>query len=170
MINVVRANNKGFTLIETVIYVALFSLLMVAFLNFSLFTLGIYTKAKSLEEVLAGSRQINRVMNFYIKDKSTQLIFPQATQASSSLAMIFSNGNRADFYLDSGHLMLRIDDNEPLAITANEIRLTNLIFHNYSDDSDFASIEINCKLAFENMNSLDYNYSYDFQTTINTRN
>ena len=161
---------NGFTLVEVIVYTALFALLMTGFVGFSLSVTGLYSKAKSIEEVLSSTRQIERVINYYIKNRSDEVTSPLLSQTSSSLGVNVRDGSSGIFYLDNGRLMLQINSNDPLTITSNEVVIRDLSFSNYSTSEEFDSIKITCLISFAAIDSVEYIYNYDFNMTVNTRN
>ncbi len=162
--------NKGFTLVGVIIYTSLFSLLMIGFISFSIATTSLYAKSRSMEEVLYSARQINQVLNYYIKNSNGGETIPSLAQASASLKMNLVDGSDARIYLDNGQIMLRIDLDESLQVTTNEVRISDLSFKNYSSSGDFDSIKITCLISFASADSLEYSYQYNFSTSINTKN
>lgn len=163
-----NTNNKGFTLVEVVIYSALLTVLMTGVISLALSITGIYVKSRGMEEVLYGARQVERVLTYYMKEQAIDTISPMPNQESNSLAMALPDNSRVDFYLDNGRLMMRIDSQEPLAISQNEIVIEGLGIRNISNGNDRDSINIACKIRMDHAESMEFRYEFDFNMTVNT--
>ncbi len=170
MLYSIKKNNKAFTLVEVIIYTSLLGLLTTGLVSFSFLTTGLYAKGRSMEEVLSSARQIERIVNYYIKKESTDIIFPLASSASSSLEALLPEGYSVKFYLENNRFMLQLGSAEPLAVTTNETIIRDLNFQNFAISSDFSSLRVSCLISFAAVDSVEFIYNYDFNMTVNTRN
>ncbi len=170
MQNIYKINNNGFSLVEVIIYIALFAMLMTAVLSFSLSTIGAHAKTSSMEEVLSGAREIERIINYYIKEQAAEISYPSPGSNNNSLRLLTLDGSDVLIYLDNGRLMIKIDSAEAKAVTANELLISDLSIYNYGVLNEFDSITLACQINFASMDSLEFVYNYDFKMTVNVRN
>jgi prepilin-type N-terminal cleavage/methylation domain-containing protein len=128
-------NKTGFTLIEVIIYIALFTILMVgAFVTAYQLLQGSDTlsgKAVTQDEINFVLRKIDWALNG--TSSSASLIIPSATTLSSStLSFIRPDGNKIDFQLNTASSSIEMKEsvgaNIFLPITTNNVKVTSLGF------------------------------------------
>lgn len=165
--------NKGFTLVEMLIYMAIIGLVVVGFVNFSLSISSSRDKTYVVQEVQANSRLAFNLISQKIKlstgvntTTSTFLTDPGVL----SLVMASSTINPTIINLDQDDGILQITEGvaDPIAITSNEVKVTNLVFTNLTSDDNRENIKINFTIEYQG-DSAEYNYSQDVQTSVTSR-
>jgi len=125
---------RGFTLIETIIYVVIFSMLIMAIVSF-LGTLQISRNHNQLKlEVNDQGSRISRIITSTIHS-ATAINSPTASQSATilSLEMASSTLNPTVFSLGgAGTLYITEGSQDAVPLTNNKVLISNLVFANYS--------------------------------------
>lgn len=166
-------NKNGFTLIETVIYVAITAGLLVALTSFILAISGSRTKSFSQQEVNANARLALNIISQKIKS-ANGVNFATSTfgvhPGVLSLSMASSTLNPTVFALDgSGRLMLAEGVSAAKFITSPQIKITNLIFTNLTADGSHTNIGINLDFSYVSSSNVGFNFSSNLQTAVSLR-
>lgn len=166
-------NKRGFTLIETIIYVAITAGLLIALTSFILAISGSRNKSYSQQEVNANSRLTLSIINHKIKSASG-VNFATSTfgihPGVLSLSMASSTLNPTVFSLDvSGRLILTEGTSASKFITSPQIKITNLVFSNLTADGSRGNIGINLDFAFASNTNIGFNFSSSLQTAVSLR-
>lgn len=165
---------KGFTLIETLIYVAIISLIMGAFISYSISITNLRNKTYVMQEVQANARMAMEVISNYLRiadavnmTSSTFDIDPGVL----SLSMVSSTLNPVVFLLDQddGVLQMSVGGGEPNNLTSDEVKVTELTFFNFSGSSNKENIGISITVEYSTPISHDFFYSQSLQTSVSLR-
>lgn len=146
----------GFTLIETIVFIAIFSIIILAIISFFIWALNSNVKINSMQEVLASHRRAMEIMTQEIKEardiytptsSSTQLslITSKYTQTKESISYL-------DFFLCGTRLCLKKETLDPQAITSDTVRVSNIHFVHIST-STTPAVQIYLEISYKN----DYN-------------
>lgn len=169
-------HNQGFTLIETLIYLAIIGAVVASFVSYSLSITGSRSKAYVAQETQANARAAINLITQKIRmsdgidiGASTLDVDPgilSLTTASTTLnPMIFK------LDVDDGVLQLSQGGGDFISVTSNEVKIVNLVFSNPSPSDERASIRIDMTVDFNNPSGdVEFNYSKTFQTTVGIRN
>jgi type II secretory pathway pseudopilin PulG len=153
---------KGFTLIEVLIYSALLALFIGAVLAFISSILGTTDTLLEKNEVMANRELVERKLNWIFSGASSVL---EPVVASSSLRLKL-NGSSTAVYpatveLSDGKLTLAIDGEAPIPITNNRVRVTQFTAEHYSSAQAASTV----KLTFI-VQSAIFNYIQSTSTLI----
>lgn len=123
---------KGFTLIETVIYIALFTILMVSIFVTSYQLLQgsevLNTKTVTQEEINFVMRKINWALTG--TSSLAVIITPNAvTPYSNSLSLKQSDGTRIDIQRSDTKITMTRNSGTPDPITTDNVQVSSLSFH-----------------------------------------
>ncbi len=136
-----KQKNRGFTLTETVIYVAIFSIFVLGIASFS----SNMTKARlSSQIILEVNNQGNQIINLITQTirNSTEVTSPALGMTGSSLSV-----NSVTFSETGGVLFITEGSEDPLALTNNKVIISNLIFSNLSQPSSPETVQIRFTLG-----------------------
>lgn len=135
-------NNRGFSLIEILVSIAIFSVVMVAAAGALLTTIDANHKAQAIQSVMNNlnfalesmSRAIRTGDTYHCGDSGSlaanQTPNDCASSGSSFFAFKRSNDNKTIYYYLAGSQIFRaVDASEALAISAPEITVENLKFY-----------------------------------------
>ena len=98
-----RRNLSGFTLVELIIYITLFSLTTTALVSMSLLVSGVSAKSLAAQAVLMDARQIDG----FIRNKlllTENVVNPTAGVSFNSLEISFYSGETGRIYLENGQV------------------------------------------------------------------
>ena len=165
---------KGFTLIEILIYVSLIGLVSVGFINFALSTNLSRSKVFVVQETQANARvaldlisQKIRVSNGLNVASSTFDSDPGVL--SLSMADNFKNPTVIDLDQNDGVLQITEGTSTPETVTSDEVRVTNLVFTNLTSSSTREAIRVEFSVAYATTTDIIYTYSIDVQTAVSIR-
>ena len=130
--------NKGFTLIEMIVAVGVFTvaitLSLASFLNIS----AIQKKAEAFRAV---NNNLNFAMESMVREIKTGSNY--SSIADSSLTITNNSGIKITFFLENNQIKRQVEDDDPLALTAPEVKITNLKFIISSGPQPMVTILIN---------------------------
>lgn len=152
-----KKNNfsKGLTLTETLVYVAVLAILISAVASFFVWALHSSTKNKAMREVFDAARRTIEIISSEIKEaesiyESTSVFGSHPGQLSLEVVKHLPEGENKsylDFYLCQDRLCLKKESQNPIALTSDEVKITNLVFSRIGADSP--SIKIDLKIEFD---------------------
>jgi len=167
-------NKSGFTLIEVLIYVAILGAVVAAFIGFSISISSAKSKAYVAQEVQANARvALNLITQKILSANGINVGVStfDVDPGGLSLAMANSNKNPTIISLnaDNGQLQIREGIGEPLNITSDEVRITNLIFTYLNAGGEKESVKVELTAEYKVTNDVIYQYTYSLQTAVTLR-
>lgn len=143
-----KNKNTGFTLIETLVYVAIFSIFvgsLVYFLN--LMTTSRINNQRTLEVNNQGNDAI-RIITQSVRNADS-INNPSVSSTSSSLELLTSNPTTSPtiFSEIDGVLYITEGGGSPVALTNNKVAISNLVFSNLSLPGTPGSIQVRFTMA-----------------------
>jgi len=161
-------NNKGFTLLEFLLYIGLVGIILTVSGAIALNVLFGKAKLMSIEEVSQNARFAMERMALDIRNADAIDTPPQGA-ASSSLSLEKSSGN-LEFELVSGVLERKVGGGSFVALTSSSVNITDLEFTNISYSNTPGTIRIQMTIKQVNPeNRQEYNFEKTFYTTANIR-
>ncbi len=152
-----KNDKRGFTLVEIVIYVALFGIIVSVILNVILFIFTMNKKIASYSQVnsdalSAMERMVYEVANSeYVYDatsNATQLSIATGSYATANDSITF-----IDFYVEGGTLFMKQDGSVPVPLTSSNVSVSALNYSYYENGSkDSVSIDLSMQ-SIANPNS-----------------
>ena len=165
----------GFTLVETVLYIAIFSGMVTALVSFALSITESRNKTYVVQEVQANMRVAHDIVSQRIRSAS-------AVNASSSvfgtdpgvlsLAMASSSLNPTIITLsaDDGVLQIKEGNSVTTTITSSDVQVHNLVFHYMTDASLRKNLRMFLTVRFNNPGDDPvFNHSQTVTTSISVR-
>jgi Tfp pilus assembly protein PilW len=132
---------KGFTLVEVVLYVAICSLLLVTISVFLSFLLGARVRSQAITEVNQQGFQVMSLITQTIRNgRSIQV--PSTGVSSSTLSITTVNAllNPTIFNISSTTVKIKEGSQVAIPLTNSRIRVSNLLFQNVSSGSSTEKI------------------------------
>lgn len=129
-------NQKGFTLVEMILYVAICSLFLLTLSTFLTFLLGARIRSQAIAEVNQQGFQIMHAMTSTIRNGRSVEV--PALGSSSSTLSVTTGVPILDptlFYASSGVLIIKEASNQPIPLTNSRIAVSPLLFENVSSSS-----------------------------------
>jgi len=157
-------NQKGFTLLEIILSVAVISLLVGSVSLF--FTALQKTQVKNqvvLEVEEQGAHTLQEILST-IKNASS-IISPQNGESGSSLSLTVPDSTKSPTLFTISDAILQIQEGAilPIALTNSRARISNLLFQNLSAPNTPGIIRISFSLSYANPDNIpDYDYTKIF--------
>ena len=167
-------DESGLTLIETIIYVAILSLIVVAFVVFSLSISSNRNNAFAAQEVQVNLRTAVTLMSQRIR-AATDINIPESNFNSDpgylSLEMASSTLNPTIITLseDNGAIVIKEGNSATTTVTTDEVVISNLIFRQRGGNSPRANIQIEIDARYSAEVTSDFAYSQSVQTAVTLR-
>ncbi len=135
--------SRGFTLIETILYLALVMIMLGAILPLSLQILNSGAKSGTSQEVSSSARYTSERIEYEIRNASSVNVGSSSfgvNLAASSTAMLSligstSSVNPTKFSVVSGTLQITQGTSSAIGLNPTTTKVTSLIFSNYSTGS-----------------------------------
>lgn len=167
-------NAKGFTLIETIIYIAIIGGIMVTFVNFGFNISDARDKTFVTEETQSNSRQAMEFITREIRSASSvdlvNSVFNtdpgvlQLNMASSSL-----NPTIISLSTDDGMLQVKKGASATSTITSNKIIVSNLVFTNLSASSTRENIGVDMQVEYTTSTDISFFARQNLSFSASTR-
>lgn len=129
-------NQKGFTLVEMILYVAICSLFLLTLSTFLTFLLGARIRSQAITEVNQQGFQVMHAVTSTIRNGRSVEV--PALGSSSSTLSITTGIPILDptlFYVASGTFVTQEGSNQPIPLTNSRITVTPILFENVSSSS-----------------------------------
>jgi prepilin-type N-terminal cleavage/methylation domain-containing protein len=168
-------NNRGFTLIEILIYVGLLAIITSTISSFLLWTTRSNIKTKVMRETLDNARRTMEIITHEIKEaESIYLPNTTSTQLSLETTHYLPEGEKItyiDFYLCGDKLCLKKESQAPIALISDRVKVKNLSFIQIAGTSTHPSIQVNLGIDYKNPANLpEYQALVNLTSTISLRN
>ncbi|MBN2838776.1 MAG: prepilin-type N-terminal cleavage/methylation domain-containing protein [Fusobacteriaceae bacterium] len=159
-------NKKGMTLVEVLIYTAIFSLSITSLISYFLMVNAINIKNNVIINVENDSKFIFETIGKNIIN-SENIIYPLTGAASSTLILdMYNLENNLEFYLNNGILYVK-EGNSSYALGSSYINMKNLEFFVSGDKSK--NVKITFSLETSNGSSREYFYERQYYNSFSTR-
>lgn len=163
-------NKNGFTIVELIIYIAVFAILITTITLFALSFIEAATKSRIKKEVTLGTYSAMKAMVYEIKRANsvytpTSVFGSHPGQLSLETSQELPEGEQAtyiDFYLDSDRLYLKREGQNPQLLISENLKLTNLEFEYLASTPE--SVRIDLTLEYDT-SAPEYQYSYSLSSS-----
>lgn len=168
-------DKEGFTLIETLIYIAIIGMVVVSFVVFAMSISDSRNKAYVISEVQANHRTALNIISQRIRSAETVNIIGSIFDSDpGALSLAMANGSKNPTIInlnqDDGILQITEGTAGPIAITSDEVKITDLVFTNLTGGEERKNIRIEITIVFNNADTdIEYNYSQSLQTAVSLR-
>jgi type II secretory pathway pseudopilin PulG len=135
------SSQKGFTLVELILYVSICSILLLTISSFLTFLLGARVRSQSITEVNQQGFQVLSLITQTIRNgRSIQV--PSMGMASSTLSVTTGDAllNPTIFNISSTTLQIKEGSKNAIALTNSRVRVSGLTFENISSGSSTEKI------------------------------
>ncbi len=163
--------SKGFTLIELVIYMAVFAILITSITLFAISFVKSTTKSRIKKEVSLGTYSAMKAIVYELKRANsvytpTSIFSNHPGQLSLETSQELPDGEQVtylDFYLDNDNkLYIKRENQDPQLLISENLRVTNLEFEYLAASSE--AVRINLTLEYDTPAS-EYQYSYSLSSS-----
>lgn len=167
--------SAGFTLVETLIYIAIFAATITSLVSFSILISDANIKNYVVEEVQTNGRSAMDLIGQKIRaatdvNAGSSVFGSDPGVLSLAMADGAKNPTIIDLSQNDGILRIKEGAGSAIAITSSKIKITNLVFTDLSTGSSKKNIRVQLTAEFNNLGSdIKYNYSQSFQTAVSLR-
>jgi len=169
---------KGFTLIETLVYIVVLAIIMVVVFSFIFWLSQSATKNKAMREALNNAKRAMEIMTHEIKEAvaiyiPTSVFSTSTGQLSLKTLNYLPEGEEKsyiDFFLCQNRLCLKKEGKEPIAITSDKVEVKSLEFTQIAATSTIPSIKISLEVNYKSSaNKPEYQASIKIVSTVSLR-
>ncbi len=144
-------NKKGFSLLELVVSVAIFSVILLVVISFFLSTVASNSKTKADREVQENSRKALELITYEIKGaKSIYTPTTTANQLSLETSRYLPSDETdtfIDFFLCGTALCLKKESQNPIALTSDDVQVASLSFTQFLNGTK-PSVQVNITVNY----------------------
>ncbi|RLC38577.1 hypothetical protein DRH27_01955 [Candidatus Falkowbacteria bacterium] len=160
-------DNKGLTLVETVIYTALIGIVISGFISYSLVIVSLKNKNYVIEEVNNSSRNVLTIVSK--KVKQARAIISPAKGATSSVLIIEMSGGATSSISSINNIVKYSTSSLTQNITSGHIEISDLVFNNLSSGGEKDNIRLTFTASYKEPGSKEYMYEENLQTAVAIR-
>jgi len=168
---------RGFTLLEMLVYVAILSLVVAMVLGLFLWVVRAQTRVAAAKEVVESARAALTILENEIKE--AQSIYTPTSSSSTSPQISFEtkrnppageDSTYVDFFLCETRLCVKRESQSPLALTSENILIQNLSFEHIQTGSSTPSVQVVFDAVYDNPgNRPELQVQLHVQTTVSQR-
>lgn len=168
-------NKKGFTLVELLVYIAIFAILITSITLFAIAFIKSTAQGRIKKEVSLGAYSAMKTMVYEIK-RANKVYMPASIfdshpgQISLETSHELPGGEKItylDFYLDSDNrLYVKKEGRDAQILISENLKVTNLEFKHLGSSPE--SVQINLTLEYDTPAS-EYQYSYNLTSSASIR-
>lgn len=167
----VNNTNRGFTLVETLLYMAILGTILTALFSFASVSYQARIKSQTVAEV---EQQGNQIMDIILQSiRSASLInTPTAQNSGASLSINTYSGSTTPtvFDISGGNLRITEGVNTPINLTGGRVTISGLTFTNTSELNAPGSVRVQFNLKYNNNSTAnEYDYNETFYGTASLR-
>lgn len=156
-----RNNQNGFTLIETLLYLAVSSVLLFAVSGFVVLSYQSRAEGQVIAEVEQQGQHILQAITSSVRSSSS--ITVPAVNASGPSLTLATGSNPTSFNLNGTMLSITVGVAAPVPLHNSQVSVTNISFTNASRPSTPGSVRIQFTLSYNaTSDRREYKYSKEF--------
>lgn len=159
------SSRQGFTLLELIVFVAIFSFTIVGFVSILVSITKVQVKQGSSAEVSQQSQYILQTLQYYVERSS--LIEAETNTASSSIKLrMTADAEDPTLIFASGTgIYIKVGTGENLPLTSNRVSVSNMTFTKRSSAPAKDSVSIGFTISFNTQN-LQQQFSQAFSSAV----
>ncbi|MBD3311546.1 MAG: hypothetical protein GF349_03550 [Candidatus Magasanikbacteria bacterium] len=165
-------DQKGFSFVETILYVAIVGAAVVGFVTFIISITNTRNKNFVVQEVQSNGRVAIDIMSQKIR-AADYALNPSSGNTSTTLELVMPGGaDNLVFTVNQGRLFLIEGGATSTPLTTENVRISSISFSNLAapGERDNINIEITTEYGMTDIQSVDFIYSQDLQTSVVVRN
>jgi len=170
--------NKGFTMSELLVYIAVLTIIVAAVTSFFLWISRSINRTRALKETLDNSRIAIDILSHEIKDSngiySPNSVFDSDVgQLSLETTNYLPSGevtSYIDFFICDTRLCIKKEGEAPIALTSESVEVIKMRFSQVSTTSTAPSVQINLQIDYKSASSRPADqFSLNTTTTVSLR-
>ncbi len=165
-----KRKKRGFTIVETLVYIALISVVLGSFVSFGVYMADLRVKAAAIQTVEESAMISLNLISSHIKRSDSIVIPAPGDEATSTLYLDMPDGNSDIIYsLENGILYITEGAASAVQLTGDGIEILDLSFNNIAKLNQQDSIYINMDMHRRNAINKAYEYSNSYQINLTKR-
>jgi len=162
-----RLRRKGFSLIELLLFAAIFAIIAVAFITILVTIVAIQTRQQAAIEVNQQSQFLLQQIQYYIESSSLVELNQDSATSTLKLRMSASSTDPTYIYLSGNAVYLRqTDSGAAQALNSNRVNVSNLnFFAKRSNPPGHDSVSVSFTVAYNTAN-VQQQFSETLQTAV----
>jgi len=162
---IIDHNRQGFTLLELIVFVAIFSFTIIGFISILISITKVQVKQGSSAEVSQQSQYILQTLQYYVEKSS--LVEADTNTASSSLKLRMSaTAEDPTLIFASGTtIYIKVGSGEDLPLTSDRVSISNVTFTKRSSTPAKDSVSIGFTISYNTQN-LQQQFSQAFSSSV----
>ena len=165
---------KGFTLIETLVYIGILTIVVAAIFSFLIWSVRSSTKVKVMRETLDNARRVMEIIVYETKEaRAVYVPTSSSTQLSLETLHYLPSGEDTtyiDFYICGTQICFKKESQSPIALTSDRVEVTDLVFTRVVTEQ-IPSVQIELEIDYKNLSSRpEYQASVNLKSTVSLRN
>jgi len=167
-------NKRGFTLIETLIYIAVIGLISGSFVAFGSSVSSARNKTYAAQEVQSNVRFALEIISNQIRS-SSGINVPASVWNANNGKLVLTNAelnkNPAIIDLDEeGRLRLKLGSADPIFLTSPRVKVDRLYFYNFSNENERENIGLEMSVVYrQEASSAEFGFRQDVKTAVSVR-
>lgn len=165
-----KNNLRAFSLLEVLLYVSLLSIVLTGIVTFSQDIFETSNKANTINNI---DYESNYALNFISSQiqNATSITSPLLSQTSNSLSLNDASNTPVTINLNSGQITVSFNNGNPINLTSNKIKISNLSLLNLGLPNTKGLI----KISFTSNNNTpserqEYNFTNNYETYATPKN
>ncbi len=161
-------NQKGFSLAETMIYVAVMCIVMTVLIRYTLNLLNTRAKVRAMSEVEYNAALIIASLN-NTANNATGIDEASSRFEADPGRLTLEGAEDITFTLtsDDGQVTRQVDDQDATILSTSRVAVKNLTFTNLTTEEDTGIIQVEFTLSYnDGGNGPYYQFEQEFQTAI----
>lgn len=163
-----QTRQGGFTLIETLIYIAITGVILVSFVFFSLSISDSRDKSYVVQEVQANSRLALNLIAQKIR-RADDVITPTEGNSNNSLTLDMPVPDPDMTFSIIGGVINITEGAVDTPITSNKINVSNLTFTNLAGIGERDNIRVELVMEYKATGDVEFTYSESIDTAVSLR-
>ncbi len=145
-------SRKGFTVLELLIFSAIFTLVMLAFLTILVTVVGVNARQTSAAEVNGQSQYLLQQLKYYIERSSLIELSRDVSTTTLKLRMKSGSEDPTLIYLSGGIVYLQAGSSAASAITSSRVNVSSMSFTKRSHPPGKDSVETSFTVEYNTQN------------------
>lgn len=155
-------NERWFTLIETILYVAIIGMTVGAFIAFILMIVGLRNKFHAIEEVQANERAVKEIVYHYIRNAKSIMTPVKGNTADSLVFVPAESLSVHSFSVQNGQLILD-NGSATTSLTSNEVVISDVSFVNMGSVGSPDVLQVSGTMKSFSSSSIEYMHEDNFR-------
>ncbi|MFH0951077.1 MAG: type II secretion system protein [bacterium] len=161
-------NTKGFSLMETLIYIAILSLIIGGLFSFSLTIATNRNKAYAAQEVQSNIRSLITAINADMRT-ADDVVSPTAGNGQASLVLDMGTNPDVTYSVTDGVFYRTEGVGDAIAVSTAGVLIESVVFKNLATANDRDNIELTAIVSYSGSDSQDFRYSQNLQTAFSLK-